>query len=408
MKVSDILQRYQNGQRNFQGLNLQGANFAGKDLSGADFSQCDIRGANFKGATLIGVNFSGAKAGLTIIGMILTFIVTVVLITFSAVLSVAIALAFAGVFFIAFLGAKALAVALAFIVALAISSVGIIAGAIAFATAGVITETFPHSISVSWYHTLKNKTRYLWLRHFSLAIAAFGGTSFYQANLTDADFTGATLKNTNFSLGILTRTCFKETIKLNLASVSKTILANPTVRDLLINPSNGEGINLFKANLRGAYLQSANLQAANLTQADISEATLQYANLKDANLTQVNAVNTNFGHVLLTGACIEAWNIDSTTLLDNIDCQYVYFLNGKKERRPSYGDFQAGEFSKRLKQVLDTVILIFHNKGNTEDEINYMKQHLDNEDEMQALLQQLAQSQLIRLQQLINNIINKS
>ncbi|MGK7932585.1 MAG: pentapeptide repeat-containing protein [Microcystaceae cyanobacterium] len=168
------------------------------------------------------------------------------------------------------------------------------------------------------YRTLKEETRDVWLRKIAIACAAIGGTSFYNATLTDANFTGATLKNTNFNQAHLIRTCFKNTVNLNLAKAKNTLLANPTVRDLLINPSSGNNIDLHKANLRGANLESANLQQANLKQADISKATLQYANLKDANLTEINAISTNFDHVLLMGACLEGWKIDPNTNLDNV------------------------------------------------------------------------------------------
>ena len=53
MKVSQVIQEYKDGKRDFQRLNLREANFSGKDLSGI----------NFKEATLIGKNFTGAKAG---------------------------------------------------------------------------------------------------------------------------------------------------------------------------------------------------------------------------------------------------------------------------------------------------------------------------------------------------------
>ncbi|MDJ0601058.1 MAG: pentapeptide repeat-containing protein, partial [Crocosphaera sp.] len=209
---------------------------------------------------------------------------------------------------------------------------------------------------------LQEEEKYKWVRPIILFITfLIGGTNYFKANLTDADFTSATLKNTNFNQAILTCTCFKDTVKLNLARAGNTILANPTVRDLLINPSNGSGINLFKASLRGANLESANLQEANLTQADISEASFKYANLKHTNLTEVNAVKTNFSDATLTGACVENWNIDTTTILDNVDCQYVYLLNNKKERSPSSGEFQGNEFSKLFEEVFDTVDLIFRN-----------------------------------------------
>lgn len=64
MKARDILQQYQEGRREFQGVSLRGLSFKRKDLSGADFSGADIRGTNFRGAILRGTNFQGAKAGL--------------------------------------------------------------------------------------------------------------------------------------------------------------------------------------------------------------------------------------------------------------------------------------------------------------------------------------------------------
>ena len=64
MKASEVLRRYQAGERNFQRVNLRGQSFKGKDLSGADFSEADIRSTNFTGANLTGANFTGAKCGL--------------------------------------------------------------------------------------------------------------------------------------------------------------------------------------------------------------------------------------------------------------------------------------------------------------------------------------------------------
>lgn len=67
----------------------------------------------------------------------------------------------------------------------------------------------------------------------------------------------------------------------------------------------------------------------------------------------------------MTGACVEAWNIESTTKLDNVDCRFIYLLENLKpgtddrERRPSSGDFKPGEFTKLFEEVLNTVDLIF-------------------------------------------------
>jgi uncharacterized protein YjbI with pentapeptide repeats len=214
--------------------------------------------------------------------------------------------------------------------------------------------------SISWL-TLKRESRDPWLRQIVIAFAAIGGTSFFQANLTEADFTGARLKNTNFNRAILKKTCFQQAIKLELARPGNTLLANPRIREFLIDSRTGSGKDFAQANLRGAYLDGANLQTANLRLANISEASLQYANLAGANLTEVNAVNTDLRHATLTGACVENWNIDATTQLDEIDCQYIYLLNGQKERRPSSGEFQPGEFTKLFAEMFDTVDLIFRN-----------------------------------------------
>lgn len=103
----------------------------------------------------------------------------------------------------------------------------------------------------------------------------------------------------------------------------------------------------------------------NLKDADITEATFQGACLERANLTLAQAVGTNFTSAQMTGACVEAWNIESTTKLDNVDCCFIYLLKNPKsetdnrERRPSSGEFQPGEFSKLFEEVLNTVDLIF-------------------------------------------------
>ena len=275
------------------------------------------------------------------------------------------AVAFLGAFSGAFLGAFSGAAAVAFAGAFAGEFVGAAAfagaGAFAGVRAGAGAGAGAFALFFTWigWLTLKQEHRDPWLRRIVLAFAGLGGTSFFQANLTATDFTGATLKNTNFNQAILNKTIFKQAIKLELARPGKTLLVNPQVRELLINPSTGAGQDLSKADLRGANLDGANLQRTNLRLADLSQASFKYANLQEANLTEVNAVNADLSHATLTGACVENWNIDATTQLENIDCQYIYLLNNQKERRPSSGEFEPGEFTKLFSEVFDTVDLIF-------------------------------------------------
>jgi uncharacterized protein YjbI with pentapeptide repeats len=259
-----------------------------------------------------------------------------------------------------------------------------VAGVGAFLVAAfVVAVAVAFALFFTWigWLTLKQEHRDPWLRRIVIAFAALGGTSFFQANLTATDFTGATLRNTNFNQAILNKTIFKQAIKLELARPGKTLLINPQVRELLINPSTGAGQDLSKADLRGANLDGANLQKANLQLADLSQASFKYANLKEANLTEVNAVNADLRHATLTGACVENWNIDATTQLENIDCQYVYLLNNQKERRPSSGEFQPGEFTQLFEEIFDTVDLIFRDGMDWKALMNTLKEvQVQNED----------------------------
>ncbi|MEH2114028.1 MAG: pentapeptide repeat-containing protein [Nostoc sp.] len=219
------------------------------------------------------------------------------------------------------------------------------------------------SAYIGW-RSLAGNEQYAWVRSFAIAFAATGGTSFRNADLTDADLTGAILKNTDFRKADLTRTRFYEAKKLDFARVDNSILAKGDILNLLVT-GNGRGKSYAGANLKGANLISADLKEANLKDADITEATFQGTCLEWANLTLAQAVGTNFTSAQMTGACVEAWNIESTTKLDNVDCRFIYLLENPKpetndrERRPSSGDFQRGEFTKLFEEVLNTVDLIF-------------------------------------------------
>ena len=283
--------------------------------------------------------------------------------------AVAGAVSVAGVFAVAGAGAFAVLVAVA------------VAGSVAFAGAGAVAVAVALFFTWIGWLTLKQEHRDPWLRRIVIAFAGLGGTSFFQANLTATDFTGATLKNTNFNQAKLNKTIFKQAIKLELARPGKTLLINPQVRELLINPSTGAEQDLSKADLRGANLDGANLQRTNLRLADLSQASFKYANLREANLTEVNAVNADLSHANLTGACVENWNIDATTKLENIDCQYVYLLNNQKERRPSSGEFEPGEFTQLFEEVFDTVDLIFRDGMDWKALMNTLKEvQVQNED----------------------------
>jgi uncharacterized protein YjbI with pentapeptide repeats len=197
------------------------------------------------------------------------------------------------------------------------------------------------------------------IRGIGINFASIGGTSFKGSHLTGACFQQAILKHADFSGAILTHTDFHLAEKLDCARLNQTILFNPQVRDLLVT-KRGNGKSYINCNLKGANLTDADLNDANFMNADVSEATFVGAWLERANFTKAQAIKTNFQQVRFTAACLEAWNIDSSTEIDEVVCDYVYLLNNQGERRPSSGVFAAGEFTKLFQVFINTVDLIFH------------------------------------------------
>ena len=414
----------------YSGQNLRGRSFKGQNLTGANFSKADIRGANFTNAILKGADFTGAKAGLQkrwVIGLLIVscllaaisgFFSIIIGVLISSILETKntqnfvaeiVCLVVVAVFFIvtsrkgltaglgavagAFAVAEAGAVAFAVAIAIAIAIAGAIAIAVAGAGAGAVAGAGAFTLFSAYigWRSLAGNEKDAWVRSLALAFAATGGTSFRNADLTDADFTGATLKNTDFRKANLTRTRFYEAKKLDFARVDDSILTKLAVLKLLVT-GNGRGKSYAGANLKGANLIGADLKEANLKDAYISEATFQGACLEGANLTLAQAVGTDFTSAQMTGACVEAWNIESTTKLDNVDCRFVYLLEYPKpetndrERRPSSGDFQPGEFTKLFEEVLNTVDLIFRDGIDWKAFVNaFKKVQVENEDTELAL-----------------------
>ncbi|WP_375505606.1 pentapeptide repeat-containing protein [uncultured Nostoc sp.] len=361
------------------GQNLRGRNFKGQDLAGANFSYADIRGANFTNANLTGANFSYAKAGLQrrwAIGLvIISFLLSglsgflwaingslVSLIFDTSSLKEQISGWAALIVLIAFffvttrqgiatgLGAGALAVALAG------------AGAVAGAVAGAFL-----SIYISW-RAIKGDQKHSLVRNIATAFAATGGTSFRGANLTNADFTQATLKSTDLRNTILICSRWHQAKMLDRVRPGSTYLQNSQVRQLLVT-GQGQDKNFYRENLRGINLQKANLADASFIGADLSEANLQDADLSRAKLKQTQLDGTDLTGATLTGAYIEDWGITNTTKLHGVRCEYVFMRLPTKEdpnplRKPDNKQevFADGDFANFIKPIFDTLDL-YHNQG---------------------------------------------
>lgn len=212
---------------------------------------------------------------------------------------------------------------------------------------------------------VKEDEQFASLRKSILALIVFFhlGTNFNGADLTNADFGKAFLRGSQFNKDtIMKRACWQYTGGLNLSYTGGTILENRKVRELLVTGEVPKDDKSFAGlNLKGAYLVKVDLSNIDFTEADLSHATLEDANLTEANLTRVQALDVEFKGAILTGACLEAWNIDSTTQLVGTKAKYVYLLQNKKDRCPHKGNFGEGDFSKLFQKISNTLKFILKN-----------------------------------------------
>lgn len=221
------------------------------------------------------------------------------------------------------------------------------------------------------------------LKGINLSGANLGPAGLFSADLQGADLTGAYLNGACLNLanlseaklcGALLRGADLTRADLTGANLSGAYLSRADLSTALLRVANLSKADLTGAFLRGAYFTGANLRGAYLSRADFTGAYMRAVNLSEADLTaalfceadltagfliRTQALYTNFNKAKFTGACIQDWNINSATQLDDIICDHVYLEYHQKERRPAIGEFAPGEFSKLFQKVFATVELIF-------------------------------------------------
>nr|WP_322657094.1 pentapeptide repeat-containing protein [Dendronalium sp. ChiSLP03b]MDZ8203426.1 pentapeptide repeat-containing protein [Dendronalium sp. ChiSLP03b] len=418
--------------QDFSHQNLRGRSFKGQDLAGANFSYADIRGVDFTGANLRDANFNHAQAGLRWGGLIallttaLLFAIlaglflpyftidTISLLTTNKDPIGVLVLVILGFFFSylfirqgLFVAAVAIALLATFsrmmpfatsIVAILVLTVAVtIAAAIGKKAVNITSvssaiaalyfpvaagKTQPELLAVVMIVTiaevalsvfisrqaLAGEQKYDLIRTFAILFGIGDGTRFQESDLTDANFTGATLKSVNLLKANMTRTCWFNVKKFDIARFDNTYLEQPPVRKL-VTTRLGQAQNFDHQNLRGVNLLGANLVDASFIGADLSHANLQDADLTRAKLVQTQLDGTDFTGATLTGAYIEDWNITTDTKFNGVRCKYVYMRlptpdNPDPHRKPDNRQevFADGEFGDFIKPIFDTLDL-YHNQG---------------------------------------------
>ncbi|MBF2027584.1 MAG: pentapeptide repeat-containing protein [Oscillatoriales cyanobacterium C42_A2020_001] len=191
-----------------------------------------------------------------------------------------------------------------------------------------------------------------WRRNNPTAEINLNGANLSKADLNEAFLSGVDLSKTDLSEANF------GSANLRCANLSESHLSRANLKW-----ANLSGADLSRANFSRADFSRANLSRANLSGKDLSGKDLSGKDLSGADLSRIQALETNFTGAVFTGACIEDWNINSQTKLDDVQCDYIYLKYPDQERRPSdpNRNFAPGEFTKLFQRALTTVDLIFRN-----------------------------------------------
>ncbi|MBD1852865.1 pentapeptide repeat-containing protein [Leptolyngbya sp. ST-U4] len=255
----------------------------------------------------------------------------------------------------------------------------------------------------------KAAQNFRFLRLWTIALAACGGTSFYDLDVSNVDFSGANLANSDFRVRSLHRSILKGVTGLELARVDSRYLdlGNTKVQKLLTQGISCDR-NFSSINLRGAYIPPktdlrdfdftcANLTGANLSKTDLRDSCLTQvqataaafnsADLRNSVLVDANCTEADFrgadlrGSILvraqvaradftgadMTGVCIEDWSVSSKTCFTNVRCDYIFrkYQDGEPiDRYPADRYFEPGEFAALYAEPEDVVELVFKGEFN--------------------------------------------
>ena len=357
---------------NLSGVNLSGANLSGANLSRANLKEAYLSGANLSGAKLSGFNLSGANlsgANLNLVDLSGAYLKEADL---SGVKLKEADLSGANLSGVNLSGANLKEAYLnkANLIGAKLNQANLKEADLSWAKLNQVDLSGAYLIwaNLSGAYLIGANLIEAKLNQANLSRANLSWAKLNQANLSGANLSWAYLcaakfNQANLNQANLSGAKLKEA-DLSGANLKGANLSGANLDQIKLKEADLSGVKLKEADLSGANLNQAKLKGSDLSGANLSDFNLSGANLKEAdlsgaNLIRIQALGTNFTTAKLTGACLEDWNINSTTKLGDIDCKYIYLKENQQERRPSSGEFAPGEFTKLFQKALETVDLIF-------------------------------------------------
>lgn len=266
LTAQEFWQRYNEGERDFTGINLAGVDLSGKtlespiSLSQANLSNANLSNANLVNANLIGANLQGANL-------------------------------------------KSINLQQADLIQANMKRANLTKANLNYArliqanlSQAKLSETQLNSANLTGAD----------LSQANLNKASLTGTNLTGVKLTGVSFAGVDLTNVNLKVANLTGVSFVGDIlkRANLRGLDLrgVNLIGASLVGVNLDLVNLSGQNLSGLNFCGISLINANFSEANLTSADLRGANLTMANLEKANLKDANLIGANMASAKLAGA----------------------------------------------------------------------------------------------------------
>ena len=303
ISAEDFWQRYNEGERDFVGINLAGVDLSEKTLdshvclSQANLSNANLAKANLTQVNLIGANLQGANLNSTNLHS-------------------------ADLIEVNLSGANLTQATLycARLINANLSQANLSEAKLDQANLTVaklcranLTQASLHNVNLTGADLSQAKVTKVNLSYANLSGVNLSGVSLIGVNLagvnlsdmnlsgvnlTGTNLTQANLSGINLSGAILTGAYFRGA-NLDGANLTGVNLVGVNFESVNLSGQNLSGFNLSGVNLNGANLSAANLASANLCGANLSYANLEKANLKDANLVGANMDRANLAGAIM-------------------------------------------------------------------------------------------------------------